>query len=361
MKSEKTTYEIHPREYAIVGISSAMQEAVTNEFKKYCGDTLKEVILIVKEGQFYHIQIEGDRHRIDKLFLKKAENNEINFVKDSAEFLKLVKQYEKLISQPEKKYSLDTILNFYKYYRLLIKFVYITFDTADLVNFLSEKKREPYLEWVTKLRLRSERVYKDGEMKFIPKYLNWLSKNILSAYTSEELKCLFFKELEDFAAKGKALPSKKELRERKKLFFVRQYPVNKYELLIGKAAEKEIKARRLFEEEELGWVKEFKGQIAYSGKVIGKVRLVLKRQDMSGFKKGEIIVSIMTDPSYLPIMKNAKAFVTDEGGLLCHAAIVARELKKSCIIGTKIATKVLKDGMLVEVDANLGIIKILKK
>lgn len=59
-------------------------------------------------------------------------------------------------------------------------------------------------------------------------------------------------------------------------------------------------------------------------------------------------------------MKKAAAFVTDEGGMLCHAAIVARELKKPCIIGTKFATQILRDGDLVEVDANRGIITILK-
>jgi pyruvate,water dikinase len=59
-------------------------------------------------------------------------------------------------------------------------------------------------------------------------------------------------------------------------------------------------------------------------------------------------------------MQKAAAFVTDEGGITCHAAIVARELKKPCIIATKIATKVLKDGDLVEVDANNSIIRILK-
>src|SRR5262249_5172275 len=57
----------------------------------------------------------------------------------------------------------------------------------------------------------------------------------------------------------------------------------------------------------------------------------------------------------------AEAFVTDEGGVTCHAAIVARELKKPCIIGTKIATQVLKDGDTVDVDANRGSITILNK
>jgi len=69
----------------------------------------------------------------------------------------------------------------------------------------------------------------------------------------------------------------------------------------------------------------------------------------------------MTDPRYVFAMKKAGAIVTDEGGITCHAAIVARELKKPCIIGTKIATKVLKGGDLVEVDAERGIVRILEK
>ena len=60
-------------------------------------------------------------------------------------------------------------------------------------------------------------------------------------------------------------------------------------------------------------------------------------------------------------MKKASAFITDEGGITCHASIMAREMKKPCIIGTKIATQVLKDGDLVEVDAQRGIVRILKK
>ena len=65
----------------------------------------------------------------------------------------------------------------------------------------------------------------------------------------------------------------------------------------------------------------------------------------------------MTRPEYLPLMEKAAAFITDAGGVLSHAAIVAREMKKPCIIGTKIATKILKDGDLVEVDAERGTIR----
>ena len=69
----------------------------------------------------------------------------------------------------------------------------------------------------------------------------------------------------------------------------------------------------------------------------------------------------MTRPELMPAVKKAKAIVTDEGGITCHAAIISRELKIPCIIGTKIATKILKDGDFVEVDANNGVIRVLEK
>lgn len=65
----------------------------------------------------------------------------------------------------------------------------------------------------------------------------------------------------------------------------------------------------------------------------------------------------MTRPDYLSFMRRASAFVTDTGGALAHAAIVARELKKPCVVGTAVATKVFKDGDLVEVDAEKGIVR----
>ena len=60
-------------------------------------------------------------------------------------------------------------------------------------------------------------------------------------------------------------------------------------------------------------------------------------------------------------MKKAAAFVTDTGGIISHAAIVSREMKKPCVVGAKIATKVLKDGMEVEVDAGKGVVRILER
>lgn len=101
------------------------------------------------------------------------------------------------------------------------------------------------------------------------------------------------------------------------------------------------------------------GFTAYAGKVSGKVKVVSYKNQLGDVENGDILVTEMTSPDFLFALNKCSAFVTDEGGITCHAAIVARELKKPCIIGTRIATKVLKDGDLVEVDANNGIIRIL--
>ena len=113
-------------------------------------------------------------------------------------------------------------------------------------------------------------------------------------------------------------------------------------------------------EAEAGDGKVIKGNTAYPGSAVGYVKIVISRNKIDTVQEGEILVAAMTTPEYMPALKKASAFVTDEGGITSHAAIVARELKKPCIIGTKVATKVLKDGDLVEVDADKGIVRILE-
>jgi len=103
------------------------------------------------------------------------------------------------------------------------------------------------------------------------------------------------------------------------------------------------------------------GQTSFPGIVKGRVKIVNEKSDIEKVNKGDVLVSIATNPELIVAMKKAAAFVTDRGGITCHAAIMSRELKIPCIIGTGIATSVLKDNDEVEVDANNGIIKVLKK
>ncbi|MBI4262183.1 hypothetical protein HY624_01510 [Candidatus Uhrbacteria bacterium] len=108
-------------------------------------------------------------------------------------------------------------------------------------------------------------------------------------------------------------------------------------------------------------VGEFHGTIANQGKVTGIVKICQTIEDIAKVKEGEVLVAFMTRPEFLPAMQKAAAFVTNEGGITSHAAIVAREMNKPCIIGTKIATDVLHDGDVVEVNANHGVVTIIQR
>ncbi|MBS3117106.1 hypothetical protein J4421_05935 [Candidatus Woesearchaeota archaeon] len=107
-------------------------------------------------------------------------------------------------------------------------------------------------------------------------------------------------------------------------------------------------------------IKKFSGLTASLGTAIGQVKVCKLLSDIRKVKEGDILVTSMTRPEFLPAMEKAAAFITDEGGITSHAAILAREMKKPCIIGTKIATQVLKDGMTVQVKANHGLIQIIE-
>lgn len=121
-----------------------------------------------------------------------------------------------------------------------------------------------------------------------------------------------------------------------------------------------IKQKNLDQESKLG-VEEIKGLVGCKGFATGTVCLVPDVTRAQHFRDGDVLVTGMTRPEFVPYMKRACAIITDEGGITCHAAIVSRELHIPCLIGTKIATKILRNGDKVEVDANHGIIKILER
>lgn len=149
--------------------------------------------------------------------------------------------------------------------------------------------------------------------------------------------------------------AKKIARDRRKKGFTIKQVGDKIKVFTG------VKEEDLHEEKVKNR-RSFGGTIAYSGKVKGRAKIIFSPFDeIRKFKKGDVLVAPMTTPDYIQLIKKSRAIITDEGGLLCHASIVAREFKKPCIIGTKIATKALKDGNLVEVDAKKGIVKILRR
>lgn len=132
-----------------------------------------------------------------------------------------------------------------------------------------------------------------------------------------------------------------------------------YQGKVTKLGEEEGRAAwELYSEEHLSGDHELlRGAVASraeEGMVRGKVRIVLDPHEYGDFPEGDILVAPMTTPEYIFLMKRAAAVITDTGGLTSHAAIVSRELKKPCLVGTKLATKIFKDGDLVEVDTDKG-------
>mgnify|MGYP002665852019 FL=1 len=103
-----------------------------------------------------------------------------------------------------------------------------------------------------------------------------------------------------------------------------------------------------------------KGLPASPGMAAGKCHVITDPKDIDTFKEGEVLVTTMTSPDWVPAMKKAVAIVTDAGGMTCHASIVSRELGIPCVVGTKSrsveATGVLKTGQDITIDARNGII-----
>ncbi|TSC78403.1 MAG: pyruvate, water dikinase [Parcubacteria group bacterium Gr01-1014_29] len=188
--------------------------------------------------------------------------------------------------------------------------------------------------------------------EFVPKLLEQISDQ--TGIETELLKYATPQEVRDLKFDAE------ELKKRQK-FYVLALIDNETSFYAQDTAEQKIAELGIQEEQtDVGKVEQMSGTVAYKGFVSGKVAIVNDEQDLEKINEGDILVSIMTRTTLVSGMKKSAAIVTDEGGVTCHAAIIARELKKPCIIGTKIATLVLKDGDMVEVDANNGIVKIIK-
>ncbi|RLF85169.1 phosphoenolpyruvate synthase, partial [Thermococci archaeon] len=131
-----------------------------------------------------------------------------------------------------------------------------------------------------------------------------------------------------------------------KLYIVQSRPVT--------TLKEEVKTEEAEMTEEMKVL--LKGLGASPGIGAGKVVLIFEADEIDKVKEGDILVTTMTNPDMVPAMKRAAAIVTDEGGRTCHAAIVSRELGIPAVVGTKEATKVLKDGMMITVDGTRGVV-----
>ena len=177
--------------------------------------------------------------------------------------------------------------------------------------------------------------------------MNEISRRV--GYDIDELKYAIPVEIGQILAEKKPSRFVLNLRKKGSVYLIAR---SGYVLLTGSDVDKDRKI--VLGERKKDSIDDFRGLSASMGRAVGTVRVVKSATEVNKVRSGDILVAVMTRPDYVVAMRKAAAIVTNEGGITSHAAIVSRELGIPCIIGTKIATEVLKDGDLVEVNANHG-------
>lgn len=260
----------------------------------------------------------------------------------SDDFYKRIKNVTKI--QAKKK--LNEIIRYYKEVRHKKKKLQARYKIPkrimDLANTLSfsiwwQDHRKGVIWWVNSI---IEKMTRFAEKEFHVPF------NDLMYFTAEEWV--------ELLQKNKKIS--KIIIQKRKEFSVHIFYKNKgYEIVYGSIARRI--ARGLRQSNKIVFDGILYGTPVSRGHVRGRVRILDSPKAIHRMKKDEILVAPMTSPDFIHAMKLSKAIITDVGGLMSHAAVVSRELKKPCVVGTKIATKVFKDGDLVEVDGERGVIK----
>ncbi|MFA6322510.1 MAG: PEP-utilizing enzyme [Candidatus Buchananbacteria bacterium] len=226
-------------------------------------------------------------------------------------------------------------------------------DFNKILNNLKLDKQFIYL-----LKFLKENVYLRDYRDMIRQKLNlelrsfYLEIGKRLALSIDEVATLTNKEI-IFCLSKNVKFSKQEVQKRELSYLLIQKG-NKYKIYSGQDAIS--RANKELKFEKIKKVKVVKGIVGSSGRARGRAKIVYTNKDLHKVKKGDVLVSTMTRQDFVVAIRKSVALVTDEGSVTAHAAIIARELKIPCIVAAKIATKVFKDGDLLEVDAYNGIV-----
>lgn len=312
--------------------------------KRILGKGFDNVLFIHKKGTASFFVKNDEFETFGKYLADKTLTNE----SEAIELLNKLKENTDLIINimNELEGSILTSEQYANFYPVFERHLAYHNFMKKTVDFLNQERLEKLLPEFQSARIYSEAVYSRTEQFF-----RSLSASIAlkENYSHETLTCLTQNELENYICTGN-LPDENKLKDRFE-FSVILFEDGNIKLFTGsEAAELELKFFKSVDHE-------IKGTIAFKGKVRGKCRIILDPFKKHDFDEGDILITGMTRPEFTPFIKKAGAIVTDAGGLLCHAAITAREMKIPCIVGTEKATRVFKDGDIVEVDAEVGIIR----
>jgi len=323
----------------------------TTSLKSYNGKNLDINILVCEKESSSNFVAKEDLDTFSKYLAKKIVKDKSigeRMAKDTISTTD--KLYEIIVLLKDKKnLNHDNLLELKKRFYLHIA---PHFPMKKVLDYLPQELQKEFSLIFINARKRTEEldIFNNTD-NILRQYAKMIA--IESNYPEEIMDFLTIEEMIIYL-NNKKLPTKEELTLRSNglVIFCKK---DKYTLLTGEDYKEFIKFIIGSNKTEL------KGNIGHRGKVKGIARIIFDPYNVKVFNDKDILVTGMTRPEFLPLMKKASAFVTDAGGMLSHAAIVARELKKPCILATETATKIIKDGDEIEVDADIGIVTILKR
>lgn len=302
-------------------------------FYQLCLDKLKNKLTEAKIKQYIKEYFYIETSFYDYLvmtpdFVKQKIKNEIKG-KNISFFEKELMNIE--TNAKEIKSEKKNILNRFKFSNLDLRKLSFLHEFSDWLNTRKENMMKSFYYFADALHVIAK--------------VKKISFQELSYYTYDEVVKLITNNIKI---------SKDEIKNRKNGCFVR-ITSKQNTFVYGDQAKKLLDLAHDLENKNV-----IKGKVAYSaGKITGKVKII-SDPATEKFTEGEILVTSMTRIEFVPLMKKAKAIITDEGGISCHAAIVSRELHVPRVIGTKVASKLLHDGDIVEIDTDSGVVKIIK-
>lgn len=320
-------------------------EQYTREIK-FGGRPFKsQSIIFISKGRSAGWMRQADRDRLGH-YLSKQIISQLRLAKIVSQQLKAqTRSFLRFIAKHENTVATKRLYD--EFWQRLLIYYHPHIHIKYVVDYLRPDLLKRYLPDLESARLAAEPVLNRTE-DFMIGFAKLLSKP--TKYRYQSLLCLTKEELRRYFTVG-TLPREPELHQRnKRAVLLRDR--REFKFFTGKQVDK---IEQLVHQGSA--TSSVQGLPAFGGKVSGTARIILNPSLAKSFKVGDILISGATRPEFLPIMHKAAAFVTDAGGILSHAAITAREMKKPCVIGTKIATKVFKDGDRVEVDADKRIIR----
>lgn len=314
------------------------------------GEFFDHTLFIHRKGTVSFFIAENEFRRLGATLAKQSEE-ESSFAKRYCDAIK--KNTDILLPLMEKlQKKIPTSTEYHEFHEVFDRHLAFHVFVKKTIDFLSIEGLDKLLPIFKDARMYSEKIYSESE-RFFRNVMKFIAKK--EGRNADTLTCLTQEEFENYL-KNKELPDETELKKRYEAS-VLYFEKDKMFLLLGKDVDEVEKA---IAKQAMADKNKVKGITAYPGKISGTARIVLDPFNVQVFNQNDILVTGMTRPEFMPLIKKSSAIITDVGGILCHAAITARELKIPCVVGTAVATKIFKNEDILEVDAANGTVKKIK-